>query len=148
MILPSIQGVPSARRLGWVDINFECSTVCLILPGLVGIWQKHLGKMVEHPNQSQPTQVNERMGHPVVDLICLTATAPAYQVDGGDGSDDVEGYPVVLGEHRQLVGPDLVGGVAVPRDTVGAHDHGVHPVVVHGRITTFADMKNDSPIKN
>ena len=37
-----------------VDLNFECSTVCPILPGLMGIWQKRLGKMVEHPNQSQP----------------------------------------------------------------------------------------------
>ena len=36
-------------NLGWVDLNFDCSTVCPILPGLVGIWQKRLGKMVEHP---------------------------------------------------------------------------------------------------
>ena len=50
----AIQGVPSARGLGRADLNFECSTVCPILPGLMGIWQKRLGKMVEHPNQSQP----------------------------------------------------------------------------------------------
>ena len=34
------KGVPCARGLaGWVDLNFECSTVCPILPGLMGIWQ-------------------------------------------------------------------------------------------------------------
>ena len=40
-------------NLGWVD----CSTVCPILLGLVGIWQKWLksGKMVEHlKTQTQP----------------------------------------------------------------------------------------------
>ena len=49
-----LQGDSSGRGLGWVDMNFECSTVCPILPGLMGIWQKRLGKMVEHPNLSQP----------------------------------------------------------------------------------------------
>ena len=29
----TVQGVPSARELGWVDWNFVCSTVCPILPG-------------------------------------------------------------------------------------------------------------------
>ena len=29
--------------LGWVDYDFECFTVCPILPGLTGIWQKRLG---------------------------------------------------------------------------------------------------------
>ena len=42
-----IQGVPSVLGLALVDLNFECSTVCPILPG-------QLGKMVEHPNESQP----------------------------------------------------------------------------------------------
>ena len=46
--------VPSALGLGCIDLNIECSTVCLNLPGLMGIWQKRLGKMVENPNQSQP----------------------------------------------------------------------------------------------
>ena len=46
------QGVLSARApgLGWDST----STVCQILPGLMVIWQKRLGKMVEDPNQSQP----------------------------------------------------------------------------------------------
>ena len=30
-------------NLGWVDLNFDYSTVCLILPGLMGVWQKWLG---------------------------------------------------------------------------------------------------------
>ena len=29
-------------NLGWVDFDFDSSTVCPILPGLVGIWQKLL----------------------------------------------------------------------------------------------------------
>ena len=49
-----VQGVPSARGLGWVDLNFECSTVRRILPGLMVIWQKRLRKVGEHPNQRQP----------------------------------------------------------------------------------------------
>ena len=48
-----LQGVPCARRLGFVDLDFECSTVCPTLLGLMGIWQKRLGKMVEQRNQSQ-----------------------------------------------------------------------------------------------
>ena len=46
-------GVPCARRLGQVDLDLECSTVCPIL--LMGIWQKRLGKMVESP-KSKSTQ--------------------------------------------------------------------------------------------
>ena len=42
--LRSLQGVPSARALGWIDLDFECSTVCPILTWLMGIWQKRLGK--------------------------------------------------------------------------------------------------------
>ena len=38
-----LQSVPSARGVGWVDINFDCSTVCPIVPGMMGIWQKPLG---------------------------------------------------------------------------------------------------------
>ena len=30
-------------HLEWVDLDFECSTVCPILPGLMVIWQKGLG---------------------------------------------------------------------------------------------------------
>ena len=29
--------------LGWVDLDFECSTACPTVPGLVGIWLKRLG---------------------------------------------------------------------------------------------------------
>ena len=48
----TLQGVSSELRLGFVDLDFECSTVCLTQPGLKIIWQKWLGKMVEHRNQS------------------------------------------------------------------------------------------------
>ena len=36
-------------HLVWVDVYFECSTVCPVLPGLIGIWQKQQGKRAE-PN--------------------------------------------------------------------------------------------------
>ena len=42
--LTLIQGDSSNHGLGWVYLNFECSTVCPILLGLLGIWQKQLGK--------------------------------------------------------------------------------------------------------
>ena len=63
--VPKVQGVPCARRLGCVDFDFECSTACPTLLGLLGIWQKWLGKMVEHRNNVNPTQVYEHMGRPV-----------------------------------------------------------------------------------
>ena len=47
VIDPAIQRVPSKLRLCYVDLDFECSTVCLTLLGLMGIWQKWPGKMVE-----------------------------------------------------------------------------------------------------
>ena len=42
--------------LSWVDFDFSYSTVCPVLLGLMGIWQKRLcswWKMLEHPNQIQ-----------------------------------------------------------------------------------------------
>ena len=44
-------------NLGWVDLDFDCSTVCPILLGLVWIWQKWLSTWARWwniPNQSQP----------------------------------------------------------------------------------------------
>ena len=55
-------------NLGWVDLNFDYSTVCLILPGLMGVWQKRLGSWARWWNsqiQVNPTQVRDQMGHPV-----------------------------------------------------------------------------------
>ena len=68
-----LQGVPTARGLGWVDLNLERSTVCPILPGLMGMaeaadgygrsgwarwWNTHI--------KVNPTQVYmyKQMGHP------------------------------------------------------------------------------------
>ena len=54
--------------LGWVDLGFECSTVCRILRGLTGIRQKRLGSWARWWNfliKVNPTQVHEQMGHPV-----------------------------------------------------------------------------------
>ena len=55
-----IQGVPSARGLGWVDY------LTLILSWSDENMETWLGKIVEHPNQVIPTQVNEQMKHPVL----------------------------------------------------------------------------------
>ena len=44
-------------NLGWVDLDFDCSTVCLILLQLVGIWPEaaeQLARWWNIPNQSQP----------------------------------------------------------------------------------------------
>ena len=53
---------------GWVDLAFECSTVCPILQGLMGIWQKRLGRWPRWFNiqiKVKPTQDHEWVGHPV-----------------------------------------------------------------------------------
>ena len=66
-----IQGVPCARGLGFVDLNFECSTVCPILLGLMGICHKRLGRCARRWNiqiKVNPTQVYDQLGHPVVRL--------------------------------------------------------------------------------
>ena len=61
-------------NLGWVDMNFDYSTVCLILPGLMGVWQKRLGIWARWWNsqiQVKRTQVRDQMGHPV-DILFFT----------------------------------------------------------------------------
>ena len=63
-----VQGVPSEQRLGFVDLDFECSTVCPTLLGPMGIWQKRLGKMVEHRNQSQPNPGLSSLGTPCMGM--------------------------------------------------------------------------------
>ena len=55
-------------NLGWVDLNFHYSTVCLILPGLMGVWQKRLGSWARWWNsqiQVNRTQVLDQIGHPL-----------------------------------------------------------------------------------
>ena len=69
-----LQSVLSAHGLGWFDLNFECSTVCPILPGLIRIWQRWLGSWTRRWNTQinvNPSQVHEQMGHPV----CTTSVA-------------------------------------------------------------------------
>ena len=44
-------------NLGWVDFDLGCSTLCLVLPGLMGNWQSWLSSWARWgniPNQSQP----------------------------------------------------------------------------------------------
>ena len=42
-------------NLGCVDFYLGCSTLCLVLPEVMGSWQNWLGKMVEQP-KSMSTQ--------------------------------------------------------------------------------------------
>ena len=44
-------------NMGWVGLDFGCSTLCLVLPGLMGYWQNWLSswaRCLNIPNQSQP----------------------------------------------------------------------------------------------
>ena len=66
-----LQGVSSGCRLSLVDSG--CSAVCPTLPRLVGIWQKWLGKTVEHSNQSQPNTVLWPDGTPCSAISYLVA---------------------------------------------------------------------------
>ena len=46
-------------NLGCVDFDLGCSTLCLVLPGLMGNWQKWLSSWARWwniPNQSQPNR--------------------------------------------------------------------------------------------
>ena len=55
----------------------------------------------------------------------MSSPGGRVRVDRGRRRDDVEGKAVVRCEHRQRVRTDLVGGVAVRRDPVGADEHAV-----------------------
>ena len=61
-------------NLGWVDLDFDCPTVCLILLGLVGIWQKWLYSWARWWNTQikvNLTQVHEQVNHPVFSIADL-----------------------------------------------------------------------------
>ena len=64
--------------LGWLDLDFECSTVCPILPGLMGIWQKGLGKTVEHRNPSQPSPGPRPDGPPCIIFDFAEEIRPSF----------------------------------------------------------------------
>ena len=58
--------------LGWVDLDFECSTVCPIMSGLMGIWQKELSKWAKWWKaeiQVNPTQIRDHQGHRLALLL-------------------------------------------------------------------------------
>ena len=55
------RGWPSGEPgLGWVYFDLCCSALCLVLPWLMGNWQKWLSRLASSgniPNQSQPNPV-------------------------------------------------------------------------------------------
>ena len=77
-----VQGGPSARivgLVGWFDLDFVCSTLCLVLLGLMGNWQKWLSKWAIWWNlrkQSQPNRGPRPVGTPCTSffrsyVICI-----------------------------------------------------------------------------
>ena len=65
--------IPLPQDLGWVDLDFGCSTVCPILPRLIGIWQKWLCSWARRWNPQikvNPTQVLGQMNLRVGDAKC------------------------------------------------------------------------------
>ena len=55
-------------HLCWFELDFECSTVCQILPGLMGSWPEWLSSWIRWWNtqiKANPTRLHEQMGHPV-----------------------------------------------------------------------------------
>ena len=59
-----IQGVPSARGQGWVNLNFECFANSAWADGNLAEAAGQMGKMVEHPNQNQPNPGPQADGTP------------------------------------------------------------------------------------
>ena len=64
------QGVPSGRRLGCIDLNFGCSTLCSILPWLMAVVQKAAGMLGILTFKVNPTHVHEQFEHPVFLRSC------------------------------------------------------------------------------
>ena len=56
-------------NLGWVDFDFGCSTLCLVLPGLIGNWQNWLSSWATSQIKVNTTKVRQEMGHPVLIFI-------------------------------------------------------------------------------
>ena len=105
----ALRGVQSARGMGWVDLNFECPTVCLILPGLMEIWQKWL----EHPKQSQPNPGPRADGTPCRRHACDRQPSDLAVEHDALGLVRALGDVVLL----PLVGHDL------PRHAEGCRGH-------------------------
>ena len=81
--------------LGWVDLDFECST------GLKGIWQKGLGKLARWWNTVNPTHVLDQMGHsackpPIYRVVLL---AKQNRAEGGTTK-------IIVNLAQQTIRPD------------------------------------------
>ena len=63
----SLQGGPSYLD-SWVGLtDFGCSTICLVLLGLMGNWQEWLSKWARLWNiKVNPTQLSNQMDHTVI----------------------------------------------------------------------------------
>ena len=62
------RGIYRVMHLGWVELDFECSNIWLILLGPTGIWQNRLSSWARWWKiqfKFNPTQVHGQIGHPV-----------------------------------------------------------------------------------
>ena len=74
----AVQGVPSELRMGFVDLNFDCSSICLTAwaDGNFSEVAGQLGKMVEHRNQSQPNPGLSSLGTPCTNMPFFVRDMP------------------------------------------------------------------------
>ena len=103
LLCKNVKGVPSARGLGLLDLDFEHSTVSPILLRLMGIWQKRLGNWARWWNTERPislrngpqitiNHIHEQMGQLVLsskftfDQRTCGISAPAFMTIGGTGA--------------------------------------------------------------
>ena len=106
---------------------------------------------VTHANPINGVNKADSIGIPMPDTLCrvvdfesgehdvpvgeageLIVKAPRHpEIDGGGGRRHHEAHPVKAGHHRQAVGADLVGHVAVGGDAVRTHDHPTYAPGAH-----------------
>ena len=66
-------------HLGWVDLDFQCSTVIPVLFGPMGIWQDGLSSKARRCKQIKVnlSEVHKQVNHPVHFLIVAEAATAA-----------------------------------------------------------------------
>ena len=60
--------------MDWVELNFECSIVCPIMPGPMGTWQKRLSSWTRWRNTEikvNPSKVRDVTDHSVLYRIIV-----------------------------------------------------------------------------
>ena len=76
------QGVPCARRLGFVDLDLECSALCPTLLGLMGIWQKRLGTWASTQKSKSTHPRSTSTSHAMYDIVTLLGNDKSVTITG------------------------------------------------------------------